>query len=113
MADIIDEYTEGWTSPISYTLYHVNPVTGVASTFDASGMTPAIVITDSDGNPVDTTGDVSWDDATVSKIKYTPDAADFDSDKSPYHVKWKVTDLSSAIAFYPQGARMLWRIFPA
>ena len=40
----LDEYTEGWTAPIKYNLYHKDPETGELSSFDASEMTPAVVL---------------------------------------------------------------------
>lgn len=104
----IDHYTEGWTSPIQYNLYNVNPETGEKSTFDAAGMTATMVLKDKDGNVVDTVGDVSWSDEANSQIQFIPDATDFDASKSPYSVHWKVTDAWSQIAFYPQGAALLW-----
>lgn len=111
MGILVDEYTEGWTSSVEYTLLHKDPETGASSTFDASGMTPAVVIKDKDGAAVDTTGDVSWADATESKIRYTPDAADLTASGSPYKLHWKVTDLTGQIAFYPQGTPILLRVF--
>lgn len=113
MDNIIDEYTEGWTTPIEYILYHKNPGTGTQATFVATGMTPAVVLKDKNGTEVTTTGDVSWADATVSKIRYTPDSTDLSASLSPYKLHWKVTDLAGNIAFYPQGAAILLRVFPA
>lgn len=103
-SELIDEYTEGMTSDIEYTLKHKNPITGAESTFNATGMTPAVVLKNKNGTVVDTSGDVSWADAPNSKIRYTPDAGDLSSALSPYTLKWKVTDVGGKIGFYPQGA---------
>jgi hypothetical protein len=104
-----DEYTEGWTAPIEYYLKHDG------ETFNASGMTPDLVLTDKSGNVVAVKGTVTWADENVSKIRFTPDPTDFDASLSPYKLHWKVTENSSpvAIAFYPQGEPILIEVYPA
>lgn len=111
MSTKIDEYTEGWTSPIEYTLYHKNPQTGERATFDATSMTPSLVLRDKNGAVITFTGTVEWADATVSKIRFNPAATDLVASKSPYTLHWKVTDTVNKHAYYPQGTPILLRVF--
>lgn len=110
LGDTYDEYVEGWTAPIEYTLKHKDPQTGEISTFDASGMTPGLILKDKDGNAVSTTGKVEWADAPSSKIRYNPAATDFVAANSPYYFHWKVTDGAGKDAYYPQGTRIQVKI---
>ena len=97
--------THGRTAPITEQLL----IGGAA--FNATGFTPELVLKDVFGNVVDTANDVTWEDAAVSKIKYTPDAADLDSTKSPYLAHWKVTS-GSGIDFFPEGRAAIWEVHP-
>lgn len=105
-ATLNDEYTEGWTAPIEYWLQH----DGVS--FNATGMTPSIVLKDRDGNAVVVSGTVEWADALTSKIRFNPANTDFIASKSPYKLRWKVTDGSGKVAYYPQGNPILIQIYP-
>jgi hypothetical protein len=100
-----DEYTEGWTAPIEHTLEHDG------ETFNAATMTPSLTLRDKDGNAVTFTGTVSWADASVSLIRFSPASTDFVNAKSPYKLHWKVTDGSGKIAFYPQGGPILITVY--
>ncbi len=101
----LDEYCEGWTSPIEYTLEHNG------ESFSAAGMTPGMVLRDKDGNAITFTGTVEWADETESKIRFNPASTDFDADLSPYTLRWKVTDTEGKIAYYPQGKAIILRIY--
>jgi len=103
MRMLFDEYVEGWTAPIEYTLKHQDPATGATETFDASGMTPSLVLRDKNGIAIAFTGTVEWADDSVSKIRFNPAATDLVATKSPYTLHWKVTDGAGKIAYYPQG----------
>ena len=99
----LDEYTEGHTAAIEYNLEHDG------ASFDASGMTPSLVLKDSDGTEVDVTGDCEWADDSISKIRYNPDAADLV--EGTYTLHWKVTDANGKVAFYPQGGPITIKVY--
>jgi hypothetical protein len=103
MITAFDEYVDGWTAPIEYTLKHRDPATGADSTFNAGGMTPSLILTDKNGNQITITGTVEWADSSVSRIRFKPSATDLVASKSPYTLHWKVTDETSKVAYYPQG----------
>jgi hypothetical protein len=100
-----DEYTEGHTAPIEYDLRHDN------ASYDATGMTPSLVLKDKDGAEITITGTVEWATAATSRIRFNPAATDLVASKSPYTLRWKVTDLSGKIAYYPQGQAITLKIF--
>ncbi len=102
----VDEYTEGWTAAIEYDLSHDH------RTFDASGMTPSLVLKDKDGNVVQVQGIIDWANAAESRIRFNPAATDLVVSKAPYTLHWKVTDAAEKVAFYPQGTPILVRVFP-
>lgn len=106
-----DEYHEGWTAAIEYDLKDKTISSGVASTFDATGMTAGAVLKDKDGNSVDLTSKVEWADQSNSRIRLNPAATTFESSKSPYKLNWKVTDGSSKVAYYPQGAPIQIKVY--
>lgn len=100
-----DEYTQGWTAAIEHTLQHDQ------ATFNAAGMTPAVTLRDKNGNAIVPTGAVSWANAAVSRIRYSPAVGDLVASKSPYRLHWKVTDGSGKIAFYPQGEPIVLTVY--
>jgi hypothetical protein len=99
------ELTEGCTAAIEYQLLHNN------APWNASLATAGAVLKDKNGAEVDLAGKVAWTTPTVSKIKYSPAATDLLASKSPYTLHWKITDQASKVAFYPQGAAILVRVF--
>ena len=101
-----DEFTEGWTAPIEYDLLNDG------ASFDGSGMTPGIALMDKDGKSVPVAGSVEWAAASLSRIRFNPDANDLLAAKSPYTVHFRVTD-ALRTATYPQGEGFIWNIWPA
>ncbi len=71
-------------------------------------MTATLVLKDLDGNTVDTSGDVSIVDATNWQVRYTPDASDLVVGR--YHGRFKVTDGSGGIAYFPSDEWDVWLI---
>jgi hypothetical protein len=41
--------------------------------------------------------------ATEGKVRMTPDTGDFQSEDSPYELRFKVVDGASAVVFFPSG----------
>jgi hypothetical protein len=104
--------TEGWTTPIEYKLLHEDPETGELTVPEGlADMTPSLVLKDKDGNAIDTSSDVEWADAANGIVRYNPDATALTAAKSPFTAKFKVTDASSKIAYFPQGEPLIWRVY--
>jgi hypothetical protein len=104
------DLTEGWTSPIDYDLEI--QTNGAWASFNATSMTPSLVLKDKDGTVIAFAGTVSWQTAATSRIRFSPAATDFVNSKSPYTLHWKVTDTSSKVAFYPQGEPIIIVVHP-
>lgn len=89
---------EGWTKRLTFTL----EADGTA--FVGTGFTLSnLYITAKDGTNVDTTGDFNWVTAASGTVYYDPDAADFVAAKSPYSVRYEVTDGSGKKQFFPNA----------
>jgi hypothetical protein len=90
--------TEGRTTRLTFTLL------SDGAAMDGSGITVSdLLITGRDGRPVATTGDFGWVSAAAGTVYYDPDASDFVASKSPYRIRWKLTDGSGGVAFHPEG----------
>jgi hypothetical protein len=100
------KYVEGWTSPITRTLKK----DGAA--FNATGLNaPALVMVDIEtGERLDTVGDMSWDDATVSKAKFSPDPGDIRPGK--FRITMELTESDGTKAYFPNGDAEVWEVRP-
>jgi len=90
-------YVEGWTKPIDYQL----KIGGLP--FNATGMTVALELRDRNGAVVNETGSTTWLDATQSKVRYTPNAADLTNARSPMKVRFRVQS-GADIEWFPQSS---------
>lgn len=73
-----------------------------------TGATVTVLLSDRTGTAVASPGSVSVDDALNGKVSFTPtDANVFNAALSPYSIRWKVVDGSSAIYYVPTGPRDL------
>ena len=97
---MITELVEGTTRRLTFTLEQPE-----GTAFDGTGMTvSALDIVGADNAPVDTTGDFGWVTASAGTVYYDPDAADFNAAKSPYRVRYQITDGSGKVQWFPSGA---------
>ena len=99
------DVTEGWTGGLEFQLL----ADGAVPAGSLPG-TPDLILKDKTGIAIDTTGDVTVTEAAQWKVKYTPDAADFNASGSPYTARFKVTDAGSQIVFFPSGPADVWRV---
>ena len=97
---------EGTTANMDFTL------TADGAAVNLTGATVVLVLSDKDGTAVTTTGDVTVVTAADGKVRYQPDAADLDASLSPYRARFKVTDSSSQIAYYPNSLADVWTVTP-
>jgi hypothetical protein len=101
------DLTTGWTAPIDHQLL-ANDIP-----LDVTGMTVELVLTDRNGVAIDTSGDITVEDAATGKVRYNPDPADIDHTREPYTCHWKVTDGGGKVAYFPNGGPDVYRIFKA
>lgn len=94
------EVVIGWTEPIDIDLLSK----GATPTGSLSG-TVALVLRDRHGTQIDTTGDVSIQDADDWVVRYTPDAADLTP--GTYTGRVKVTS-GSNVSYFPSGEPDKW-----
>lgn len=107
MSYFLVEIVEGWTDGLPFTL----KADGTA--VNLTGYTVTATLRDCNGTLVDTTSDVSVTDTTAGEVTYTPDAADFDADLSPYSLRFKVVDSTGQIVYFPNAAASLIKVRPA
>lgn len=100
---VIAEAVQGETARIVLQLQEVSTA-GVTSNLNGTGFTVTdLLITTSEGQPLDTSGDFGWVSAAAGTVYYDPDASDFESAHSPYRVRVKITDGDNKIRYYPSG----------
>jgi len=99
MSDWTELLTEGDAGPFLFTLLDAG------ATFNATGMTLAMIMKDKDGTAVAPTA-VGWSDATVSKATFTLATTDLTNARAPYTVHWKVTN-GTQVVHYPKPALIL------
>jgi hypothetical protein len=97
MAKLKVEFVEGWTGPLDFQLLNDGAVQ------DLSTMTVTGQARNRLNALVDLSSDVSVVSATDGKVRITPDAADFESESSPYELRFKVVDVATAVVFFPSG----------
>lgn len=100
------EFVEGWTGPLDFQLLN----DGVAQ--DLTAMTVTGQARNRLQASVDLSSDVSVVTATDGKVRLTPDATDFDSDASPYELRFKVVDAATATVFFPSGEAIVLVVRP-
>lgn len=94
------EIVEGWTEELGpFTL----KADGAA--VDLSDMTVALILRNRNGQSVTVEGTTRISDTpTDGQVYYTPDGADLLNAKSPYSLRWEVTDGAGRVVFFPNGA---------
>jgi hypothetical protein len=93
------EIVEGWTEALDWQLLADDAAVNL------SGVTAvALIVHDKDAALVTLAGTASVLQASTGKVRYPPVAADFTAARAPYSVRWKVTDASGKIAYFPNGA---------
>lgn len=94
----VTEVVEGWTGRLTFQL-QVN-----GANLDGTGLTvSALDVIANDNTIVDTTGDYGWVTQGSGTVYYDPDASDFQAAKSPYRVRYQVTDGGGKVVWFPNG----------
>lgn len=99
------DIVEGWTGPIDMQL-KVDGTSLVLST----GETVELILKRSDRETVSTTGEVVVVTATCGVIRYSPSVLDFVAKWSPYFARFKVTDATGKIVFFPNARPDTWSV---
>ncbi len=95
---VIHEIVEGWTGRLTFQL-QTN-----GANLDGTGLTvSALDIVGNDNTVVDTTSDFGWETQASGTVYYDPDASDFVAAKSPYKVRYQVTDGGGKVVWFPNG----------
>jgi len=95
----------GWTSPIDFYLKSK----GATPSGTMSGMTADLVLREKNtGALVTTTGDVSVQDTTNWIVRFSPDPSDLV--EGIYRARFKVTDGSGLVAYFPSDDWDIWEI---
>jgi hypothetical protein len=96
---------EGWTGALPFTL----AADGTA--LDLTGMTVEIVLKDNTGTIVkDTSSGISVTGTTAGLLEYSPSSSSGDlflSTKTPYRVRFRVTDAQSKKIYFPNDEEEL------
>ena len=91
---------EGWTYPIEYELL----AAGTAA--DLSGCSVEMVLRDRRWRGSTTTGEVDIYDTTGGKVRFLPGTTgDLVRSKSPYSVRFKITDGTGNISYFPNSVK--------
>jgi hypothetical protein len=96
---ILTAIVEGWTGRLEFTLN----TDGTA--INGTGLTLSdCLVTAKDGTALDTTGDFGWLVQASGTVYLDADALDFLAAKSPYKVRFKVTDGLGKVVYFPNAA---------
>ena len=98
--------TAGTTASLDFRL------TADGSAVNLTGATVTLVLKNKSGTAVTTTGNITVISATGGTVRFAPDATDLVATDSPLHARFKVTDSSSKIAYYPSGKADIWTVTP-
>ena len=98
------EFVEGWTERIR------DQLSDTEGTIDLTLMTVVLLMYDREGAAFTFAGTAGIDTAATGIVYFDPNAADLQSDLSPYSVRWKVTDVGGKIAFFPNQTPEKWTV---
>ena len=97
------DLVEGWTGVLNFQLL----ADGAA--YNLTGLTVALLLRNSGGGPVVTTGDTAIVTATAGKVSYTPDAEDLRAVGSPYYARFSVTN-GAQIVYFANVTPGVWTV---
>lgn len=105
------KFVEDDTDPIEFDLLRAPTVGATPVTFNASALTPSMVIKARNRTTtVVTTGKVEWADQANSRVRFNRAAGDLLKNLSPYYVHWILTDGGGKQASFPEGDGYEWVI---
>lgn len=102
------DLVEGETAYVDVTLYDGEGASRTAVV--GTGLTIGMVLRDCAGALIPTTGNVAWLVAADGTVRYSPASTDLKAARSPYEVRFSVTDGSGRVAYYPNGHADKWDV---
>jgi hypothetical protein len=99
------ELVGGWTGYIDEQLL----ADGVA--VDLTGCTVALLLRKKDGSTLTLQGLTSVTNAAQGRVRFAPHADDLDATESPYVCRWKVTDGTGKVVYFPGGRADVWTVY--
>lgn len=98
---VLTEVVEGWTGALPFTLK------ADGSPVDLTGMTVHIILKDRAGTLVkDTTMGITLSTSSTGQVSYSPGTSSgdlFQAAKTPYYIRFRVTDALSKTVYFPNG----------
>ena len=105
------QLVEGWTERIEYQLTYKDKDTKQKKNKNLSGGTVALELFTSEGVPVTYAGNSGIINPMEGTVYFDPAATDLKAALSPYLVRWKFTDSSGKVSFYPSSVlRERWEV---
>lgn len=98
------EVVEGWTGDLDFVLQ----ADGVA--VDLTGATVELILYKSDETLIDTSSDITVTDAASGAVSYSPDETDLLASESPLRSRFKVTDGSGKVVYFPNARMDTWTV---
>lgn len=92
---LLTSIVEGWTDAVPFTLRADDVAVNL------TGLTVVGVFHDNRGAALDTTGKISVTGTTAGLVAWAPAAGDALQAKSPYRIRFKVSDIAGAIVYFP------------
>lgn len=117
MSEPLLSIVEGWTKPLLVTLQTQASTDTSPSAFDLTGFTAIqIVLKTADGVTVkDTSTGISVTATTAGQLSYTPSTSTGDlflAAKSPYRMRFRITDAIGAKEYWPNDEERLIEVNP-
>lgn len=106
------EYVEGHTEPINQKLWSVDPITGVQSVMDLTGMTVELRLYARGQTTKKTLSGSQYGITTAAtgEVYFNPAAGDLLYSEGPLKARWWVTDSGGKLAPFPDQEADIWII---
>lgn len=99
-----EQLVEGWTDPITQQLLNDGAAVNI------TGCTVALLLYDRSGVAISLGGSTSVVTATTGTVKFSPGASDLKAARSPIKARWKVTDGTGKISYFPNAGADTWTV---
>lgn len=100
-----DVFREGWTERIKYQL------SADGAVLNLTGLSVALVGKDNLGIDAGFAGAVGIDTPAAGTVFFDPAPSDLVASRSPFRLRWQVTDGAGKIAYFPRAdGAMIWQV---
>lgn len=101
---LVENFVEGWTERILETLEASPDASTPLAPISLAGLTVEIVLRDCNEALIDVSGQSGKVTETGALVYFDPEPTDLLASSSPYYVRWKITDGTGKVAFFPNLA---------